>query len=210
MTTEANTTELARWTSAKYNLTVAQRAWAAVEPEEDCSVRQHVALALEDACNGVFTTAAPDIEAVIDKLMLWWGETLFDDSYGSSLNRNVIGDLRRIQMLEAGVSETEAYGRSPVQVAELTAAWHSALAAYHERERLFVEGPSPRWEGRDTASIVEAMDSAAGELLVLPAPNLGGVIQKLEILWEDNHFESEEDGLMCFHALRDLNRLVRA
>src|ERR1043166_927804 len=79
--------------------------------------------------------AASDIGGVVEKLTIWWGEGLFDDSYESRLNRTVIGDLRQIELEMAGVDDMEASGRTPEEAAELVEAWRAAPADLTEQER---------------------------------------------------------------------------
>lgn len=211
MTDDATTTEFADWTSAKFNHKVAHRAWSIVDLEEDCPARQQVALTLEDARMKLFAAPAIDIAALIEKLQVLWGEALFDKSYESGCNRGVIGDLRRIEMEQTGCDDLKASGRTPEQVAADLAAWQNALAVILEQERLLMEGPSDGWEGGELADIVYAYYSAVDDLLPLPAPNLTGVIKKLEVMWEDRRFEETvKDGAIYFHVMRDLNGLVSA
>lgn len=210
MANDANTTEVAHWNSAKFNHTVAHRAWSIVDLEEDCPARQQVALTLEDARTKLFTAPVPDIAALIEKLQIWWGEALWDNNYESDCNRRVIGDLRRIQLELAGADDREASGRSPKQAAADLAAWQAALAELLEQERLLMEGRSLRWEDREAGDIVDAIFSATDELLPLPAPNLAGVIKKLELIWEADRFETIEEGSIYVHVMRDLNGLVSA
>lgn len=207
MADHAPNTIAERWTSALYNHHVAQLAWSAVDLDEPCPAREQVARTLADARNLVFAAAAPNISAVAEKLSIWWGESIWRDTYEMSLHRNMIGDLRRLEREAAGLDHLEASGRSPEEVAQLADAWRAALAGYREEEELFIEGPSPRWQGREATDIIGAMDYAAGTLLELPAPNLGGVIRKLELLWEDDRFETVEGGAFFVQLIRDLNRL---
>ena len=197
------------WTSAQSNLSVAKSAWAAVEDDSDCSARQQVAMALDDAKNILFSTPAPHLGAVADKLTLWGGESLFDDDYESSLNRTVISDLRRLGLKAVGCSDEEAAGRTPEEAVEQAEAWRATLDEYHQLLRLFVEGPSPRWGGSDEGEMVSALDNAAGMLLELPAPSVGGVIQKLALLWETERFDEDGAGIIYLSIMRDLHRLSR-
>ena len=209
MAKTTDNTEETRWTSAEYNLSVARLAWAAVQGDMDCSARQQVALALDDSKNILFSVPAPDIAGVIQKLTIWWGESLFEDSYESSLNRILIGDLRRIEMLAAGIAEREASGRSPEEAAELAERWRSTLAEYRALENMFVEGPSSRWEGREAIDLVNETYNVAGELFELPAPNLCGAVRKLELMWEVERFDEDGAAVFYIHIVRDLNRLSR-
>lgn len=201
MTNAADTTNETRWASAEYNHSVAKLAWEAVRGDMDCSARQQVALALEDAKTSLYSVPAPDIGGVIKKLTMWWGETLLDDDYESSLNQRVIGDLTRIQLKNAGVGEREASGRTRKQAAAQAEAWRAALAEYSEQERLLMED-------HETADIW-AVQYAAGVLLELPAPSLPGVIRKLDLLWEIERLETVVDGAFYVEIMRDLNSLSR-
>lgn len=206
--TNTNTIE-SRWDSAEYNLTVAKMAWVAVKRDLECSAGQQVAMALDDAKNVLYSTPAPNLGAVADKLTLWGGESLFDDGYEAMLNRKVIGDLRRLGLKAVGCSEKEASGRTPEEAAQQADAWRAALDEYHELLRLFVEGPSPRWGKSDAGDMVSALDCAAGTLLELPAPSIGGVCQKMELLWEDERWDEDGAGIFYLNIMHDLHRLSR-
>ncbi len=143
------------------------------------------------------------------KLSIWWGEELYGESNESSVNRIIIGDLARLELEVVGAREIEASGRSPEEAARQLAVWQSTLADYKEQEELFVEGPSSRWAGREAIEIVNAMDYSAGVLFELPAPNIYGVIRKLELLWEDERFETVGGGTVYVQILRDLHRIAR-
>ncbi len=205
----ANSTEFARWTSALENLSVAKLAWAAVEREGQCQARKKVKRAFTAARSKLFSAPAPDLDAVIEKLMVWWGESVFDETYASSLHCKVIGDLRRIEMRAAGVDEVEAFGRSPEEATAEAEAWRSAFAAYVELEHEFFAGLNTSREA-DSYATLGALHHAAGELLQLTAPTIGGVIKKLEIIWEDDRFETIGDGSIYVHIMRDLNGLSRS
>lgn len=204
------TTDLTRWTSAKYSHAVAQRAWNAIEHDEDCTARQQAALNLEDCRRVLFTTPAPDLGALIDKLTIWWGKALFNESELGATRRKLIGDLQRIQLEDAGIGEIEASGRLPEQAAADVEGWQAKLAEHCALEQLFAEGPSQRWKGRKKADIVTALTNVTVELLALPAPSLGGVTKKLELLWKDDRLEQVWNGAMYVLLMRDLYRLSRA
>lgn len=121
----------------------------------------------------------------------------------------ILGDLMRLALEAAGSDDMEASGRSPEEAATHLAEWQSMLADYAEQEKLFVEGPSPRWEGREAIEIINAMDYSASVLVKLPAPNVYGVIRKLELLWEDDRFDTVGGGSVYVQIMRDLHRLAR-
>ena len=195
------------WTSAEYNLSVARLAWAAVEGDMDCSARQRVEWALDDAKNILYSAPAPDLSAVAKKLRIWWGESLFEESYASSVNCKVIGDLTRIELQLLGVEEAEASGRTPEEAAEQADAWQAAHREYHDHARLLTEGRSPSRDQREADAIVDVMFQATDALLDLPAPNIHGVIQKLELIWEMDRLETVVDGTIYVHVMRDLHGL---
>ena len=119
MAMNALNTENAIWTTAQNNLRVANLAWTAVDLEDNCPAREAIAKTLDEARVSLFSAPAPTISAVIEKLSLWWGEALWDESYESHQNRIVIGDLRRIALQNAGVEASEASGSSPKETADL-------------------------------------------------------------------------------------------
>lgn len=210
MATNSPSTYSARWTSAHENYSIAQLAWDAVADQGPCSARDDVESAMNRARSTLLASPAPSIAQVIQKLELWWGETLLDNRYSSSANRIIIGDLRRLALLAAGVDAADATGRTPEEMADVGKAWRAALADYTEQEQLFTEGPSSRWEDREPIDIVNAIDYAAGVLLELPAPSLGAVVRKLELLWEVDRFDTLEEGGLYLQIVGDLNRLTRS
>lgn len=199
MATTPSTTDASRWTSAQFNYAVAEMAWSSIKFEESCRAREDVANILADARMALFSVPAHDISGVIQKLSIWWGEELFADSYESSQNRKVIGDLRRMAMQVAGFEEPESSGHTLEEAAELSDVWRAALAEYDEEHRLLVED-------REDADI-NALLHATGVLLELPAPSLAGVAFKLELLWESDRFDSVEAGAFSHYVICDLNRL---
>lgn len=209
MTTTALSTNFADWTSALHNYTVASKAWNEVREEDQCPARGKAARGLLEAQSKVFAMAAPCLGGVRKKLEIWWGEALCSEAIPSHLNRIVLGDLTRLELEAAGATELEASGRSPEDAAKQLAEWQSTLAEYAELEKLLVEGPSSSWEGRDADEIINAMDFAAAGLLKLPAPNIYGLIRKLEMRWEDERFDEVGNAALYVQILRDLHRLAR-
>jgi hypothetical protein len=209
MATNALTTDIAGWTSALHNYWVASKAWNAVRDDDQCPARGKAARGLLEAQNKVFATPALSLGGVRKKLEIWWGEALYSETIPSHLNRIVIGDLTRLELEAAGATELETSGRSPEEAAKQLTEWQSKLAEYAELEKLFVEGPSPRWEGRDAGEMINAMDFAAAVLLKLPAPNIYGLIRKLEMRWEDERFDEVGNAALYVQVLRDLHRVAR-
>jgi hypothetical protein len=209
MATTTLNTDIADWTSALHNFTVASKAWNAVREDDQCPARAKAARGLLEAQSKVFATPAPSLGGVRKKLEIWWGEGLYSETIPSHLNRIVLGDLSRLELEAAGATELEASGRSSEDAAEHFAEWQSTLAEYAELEKLLLEGPSPSWEGRDADEIINAMDFAAAGLLKLPAPNIYGLIRKLEMRWEDERFDEVGNAALYVQIQRDLHRLAR-
>lgn len=209
MTTTAHNTDFAFWNSALHNHTVASKAWNAVRADEECAARGKAARGLLEAQSKVFATPALSLGGVRKKLEIWWGEGLFSETIPSHLNRIVLGDLTRLELVAAGATELEASGRSPEEAAKQVADWQSTLAEHAELAHLLEEGPSPRWDGRSADEIINAMDFAAADLLKLPAPNIYGLIRKLEMRWEDERFDEIGNAALYVQILRDLHRLAR-
>lgn len=208
MPTPTATTDFDRWASAKFNHSVAAAGWDAVKDEANCASRSQIANAALAARDILYTTPAPNLGGVAEKISIWFGKALFNHDFEMSRHGRVIGDLRRIEMQAAGIDELEASGRSQEQAAHDAAEWREAVANYRDEERLYLEGPSPRWGVRDAADILAVMEHLEGVLLELPAPNLAGVILKLEMLWEQHSFETESGGAFLVELKRDLNRLI--
>lgn len=209
MATTALNTDIANWNSALHNHAVASRAWNAVSQDDECAARGKAARGLLEAQSKVFATPALSLGGVRKKLEIWWGEGLFSETISSHLNRIVLGDLTRLELVAAGATELEASGRSPEEAAKQVAEWQATLAEYSELGQLLEEGPSPRWEGRSADEIIDAMDFAAAGLLKLPAPNIYGLIRKLEMRWEDERFDEVGNAALYVQILRDLHRLAR-
>lgn len=201
MAKSSPTTENARWASAQNNLRVANLAWSAIDLEENCPAREKVARTLTKARMALFSVPARSISDVAEKLSIWWGEAIWADDYEAHQNRIVIGDLRRIALQSVGVEEPEVSGRSPEEATELAEKWRAALADCVEEQRLLLEH-------REDADI-NALLHAEGVLIELPAPTLAGVVHKLELLWEENRYDSVEAGAFYQYLFWDLNRLAR-
>lgn len=209
MATTALNTDIAGWTSTLHNYSVASKAWNAVREDNQCPARAKAARGLLEAQSKVFATPALTLGGVRKKLEIWWGEEIYSETIPSHLNRIVLGDLTRLELEAAGATELEASGRSPEDAAKHLAEWQSTLTEYAELEKLLLEGPSPSWEGRDADEIINAMDFAAAGLLKLPAPNVYGLIRKLEMRWEDERFDEVGNAALYVQILRDLHRLAR-
>lgn len=209
MTTTALNTDFAGWTSALHNYSVASKAWNAVREDDQCPARGKAARGLLEAQSKVFATPALTLGCVRKKLEIWWGEDLHGETIPSHLNRIVIGDLTRLELEAAGATELEASGRSTEEAAKQLADWQSSLAEYAKLENLLLEGPSARWEGQDVDEMINAMDYAAAALLKVPAPNIYGLIRKLEMRWEDERFDEVGNAALYVQILRDLHRLAR-
>lgn len=209
MAMKAHNTDVADWNSAIHNYTVASKAWNAVREDDQCAARGKAARGLLEAQSKVFATPALNLGGVRKKLEIWWGEGLYSETIPSHLNRIVMGDLTRLELEAAGATELEASGRSPEEAANQLTEWQSALTQFAEMEELLVEGPSPRWEGRDADEIIDAMDFAAAGLLKLPAPNVYGLIRKLEMRRDDERFDEVGNTALYVQILRDLHRLAR-
>jgi hypothetical protein len=209
MATTALNTDTADWTSALHNYSVAHKAWTAVRDDDQCPARGKAARGLLEAQSKVFATPALTLGGVRKKLEIWWGEALYSETIPGHLNRIVMGDLTRLELEAAGATELEASGRTPEEAANQLTEWQSTLAEYAVLEKLLLEGPSPRWEGRDADEIINAMDFAAAGLLKLPAPNIYGLIRKLEMRWEDERFDEIGNAALYVQILRDLHRLAR-
>ncbi|MFA7584923.1 MAG: hypothetical protein WCY11_01820 [Novosphingobium sp.] len=200
MANTTTTTDNSRWASAKFNVSVADAAWDAVKGQTTCAARTKVADIAIAARENFYSTRAPDLGSVADKISIWFGKSLYGESLEMSWHRRVIGDLRRIAL--------QAAGRTPEKAAQDAAEWRETLANYRYEEQLYLEGPSPRWNGRDAADILAVKDYLVGALLELPAPTLAGVILKLELLWEDHTFGTTSGGALLVELKRDLNSLI--
>jgi hypothetical protein len=201
-------TDSERWTSAKFNNSVAAAAWEAVREQPNCAARTQVANVALAARDILYSTSAPSLEAVAEKISTWFGEALFNDDFEMLCHCRVTGDLRRIARQAAGLDEFEASGRSHEKAALDAVEWRETLANYKEEELLYLEGPSPRWGVRDAADILAVKDYLKGVLLELPAPNVAGVIFKLEMLWEQHSFQTDSGGAFLVELKRDLNSLI--
>lgn len=208
MANQALNTIDANWASAQHNYRVANLAWSAVDLEDPCAARGRAAENLAAARHLLFATPAPDVGGVIEKLTIWYGESLWDRTFEGSQVRRAIGDLRRLG-LEALSADEDEMARSSEETAELAEQWRSAVAEHRNLETLLIEGPSRRWEGRDANEIIDDLANAGETLLELPAPTLKGVVHKLNLLWEVDRFETAEAGASCQFMIWDLNRLSR-
>jgi len=162
MTEYADSTSKPRFDAAKLNFVAAQAAAAAVKQLNPCDVRERVLALLDDAADTFFSTPAPSLGALAQKLENYWGEELFADDGEAKHKRIIVGDIRRLERVHAGLEEPDANGgMDPVRIAS---DWTGALHAYTQCDR---------------SAKLQA------QLLSKPAPDLYAVLKKLELFWRD-------------------------
>lgn len=208
MANTSNITTADRFASAKFNVAVADAAWEAVKGETHCAARRNIADIALAARENFYSTPAPDLGSVANKIYTWFGEAIYGESVEMSRHQRVIGDLNRIALQAAGVDEAEITGRTLDELAQDTAEWRDTLASYQTEQQLYLEGPSPRWNGRDAADIIAVRDYFVGALLDLSAPTLAGVILKLELIWENHSEGTRAGGAFLVELMRDINSLI--
>lgn len=84
MTTYTVTADNAAWASAIQNLKAARESTAGN--------------AIEQAGLALLDLHSPDVEGVIEKLMVIWEERVWNDAEDGERLRRIIGDLRRLQL----------------------------------------------------------------------------------------------------------------
>lgn len=164
MTTYRATTSQSRFNAAFANHHAAATAAATVQNHPDGEVRSNILVLAVTAADTFFNTPAPSLDAVAIKLEKYWGEALFDDADPHTAMRQIIvGDLRRIERLLAGVEEPDATGGMDLERVDHD--WADALREYERSE------------------IAALKQRAETKLLSLRAPHLVDVLKKLELLW---------------------------
>ena len=165
------------WNDVLADYRVAKTAAEAVSTKPVCRVREQIFETFAEPVRTIQHTPAPDLNALVEKLQVYWrAGDLTDGSYGNDFRRKIIGDLRRIVLQRAGVDEPEASGRK--DPLEIQRRWTDAFRGYEHFSQLISQGAS------DTENLA-SKDDAEALLLSLPAPNVAAVITKLEILWQD-------------------------
>ena len=207
MADHATTTNLSRWDAAFVDYKIAKAASDAVAEKPASRVRDHVNDMLDAARQAIFALAAARLGSVAEKLMVYWGDQLFqDDWYGVGWRRMCVGDLRRIEMQIAGIEEPDASGGMDME--KVARDWTDAFHQLDHWDQLLAEGPSDRWGESTQSDILALKDEAEGALLSLPAPDLLAVIKKLETLWMDQRFDVVDDTSGHLLIMRDLRRFA--
>lgn len=205
MTTQVLSNHAGRWKSVMDNFVAAKEAVDAIEHLADCDATDRIRDLLDDVVQSVYSTASPDLGALAEKLEIYWGEELFaEEDYVASYKARIVGDIRRIRLLSAGIDNEDASGGMDLE--KIAADWASALQEYHQHAQFFEAGPPERWQYSKKSDIVALKDEAEAKLLSLHAPNLAAVIRKLELLWADDRFDRASHYCRCC-ILRDLHRL---
>ena len=145
--------------AAWLNLEAAQAAATAVQGLRFCHARQRIMAMLGEAADLFFDTPSPTLGAVAEKLQIQWGDELFTDDGDADHKRIVVGDIRRLERIHAGVEEPEASGG--MDLVRIASEWTSALQEYTSQE---------------------AAPDVQAKLLSKRAPDLNAVIKKLELL----------------------------
>ena len=204
MTDYYHTGNFRPWNAASVNYDVAEAAANAITEFPSCHARDRVFDVLSDTAERLFNLPALDLGGIIRKLTIYWGKDPLDaEPYGASFKRLFVGDLRRLERLQAGVPEPDASGGMDLD--NVAQAWTEALNEHDHYDHLLREDPSKKANDRK-GDIIELKDQAEVELLSLSAPDLTAVIRKLSLLWADDRFDpvSRTIGLAC--VLRDIRR----
>jgi hypothetical protein len=99
------------WDAALSNFRAAKAAAAALKAHETGSIKDEVLALYDRAREDVFSIKPPTLGAVAQKLEIYWGERLFrQDVFGNEYRQKIVGDLRRIERMNAGVDEPDATG----------------------------------------------------------------------------------------------------
>lgn len=205
MTGQTTNTNTGRWESAMENFVAAKEAADAIAHLADCDATNRIHDLLDDVTQSVYSTAAPNLGALAEKLEVYWGEELFaEDDYVASYKQRIIGDIRRNHLLAAGVGNEDASGGMDIEQAATD--WADALQEYNQHAQFLEAGPSDRWQFSKKSDIVALKDEAEANLFSLNAPNLAAVIRKLELLWADDRFDRVSHYCRCC-ILRDVHRL---
>jgi len=203
----ATTTIRSRFDAVFADYQIAKTAHDAIADQPPTRSHDRIDDVFDDAREAVFSVAASRLGGIADKLVVYWGERLFDyDWYGSDWRRKIVGDVRRIELQLGGVGEPDASGGYDME--KVTRDWDEARSQYHDWKQLLAEGPSDRWGESNQNDIVAFKDEAEAALLSLPAPHLLAAIQKLEILWADERFDPVVDTREHLLILRDVRRFV--
>src|SRR6266542_613234 len=188
MTTRIPNTDARRWKSVTANFVAAKEAVGAVAHFADCDVTNRIHDLLNDVEQSVYSTTAPDLGAVAEKLEVYWGEELFAaDDYVAFYKRRIIGDIRRNHLLIAGFDNEDASGGMDLQ--RVAAEWADALQEHNQYAQFLEAGPSEWRQYSKQSDMVAWKNESEAKLPALPAPNIAAVNRKLELLWADDRFD---------------------
>lgn len=198
MTTLLDSTTDFVWNGLVAEYRVASIAAEAIEEHGWSRVRDQIKDILAEATDAVLAHPAPSLGGVALKLHLsWLALDLYDEQSGS-WRRKMIGDLRRNEMLLAGVPADEAIGG--LDLAGVRQKWDEAIGHYDHQLRLLSDDAA-------YAVAVKALEAAEAEVFTLPAPDVAAVIRKLEIFWSDDRFDDVDDVELHDGIIDDLKRL---
>src|SRR5687768_6477914 len=134
MTKQTPTTNTGRWESAMQNFVAAKEAAESITHLADCDAIDRIYDLLDEVEQSVLSTTAPHLGAVAEKLEILWSEELFDEADPvASYKRKVIGDIRRINLLNLGVDNEEASGGMDLQ--GIAADWAEAVQQYERHAK---------------------------------------------------------------------------
>jgi hypothetical protein len=189
------------------NFVAAKEAADAIEHLAKCDTTDRVYDLLDETEERVYSTAAPDLRAVAEKLEIYWGEELFsEEDYVAPYKQRIIGDIRRTHLLNADVDNEDASGGMDLQ--RIAKEWATALAEYNHYVELLEARQSDRQQHSKTSDLVALRVETENKLLSLHAPNLSAVIRKLELLWSgDDRYDPASEAADQHRILRDLHCL---
>ena len=173
-----------QWNDVLLDYRVAKAATEAVAIYPECWNRSFIYQLFEGAVRAVQHTPASTLSGIVEKLQVYWrAGDLADGSYGNNFRIQILGDLRRIERLQAGVEEPHASGGMDLDGIERK--WNEMVSNFKRYSAELAKARAENVPSDDKVDLVALIDEAEEALLSMPSPNVGAVIQKLEILWQD-------------------------
>jgi hypothetical protein len=100
MNEELTTADPVAWRAALLNFKAAQVDFRSLKDADDVPAAAATCLRYSDAERALLALAAPDINAVIEKLFVLFDSELWEETEDACHKQRVIGDLRRIEILQ--------------------------------------------------------------------------------------------------------------
>ena len=112
MNEDLTTADPAAWKAALLNFKAAQIDFRALKDDDAAASATATIMWHSDAERALLALAAPDINAVIEKLFVLFDSELWEETEDAGHKQKIIGDLRRIEILQIYASTSDRKSKS--------------------------------------------------------------------------------------------------